>query len=139
MSMGRNKHKKRKGAEGLELNMTAMCDVIFQLLIYLILTAKPPVVFANLDISRPQADPNAKNEKIQGMVEIMVGSDAWVVQGKRVESSTALNNIIKQLGELDKNQTVMIKCTWDSPHEKLILLLDLCSLYKLTNLSVMSM
>jgi len=137
MSMGRHK-KKVKGAGGLELNMTAMCDVVFQLLIYLILTAKPPVVFANLDVSRPQADPNAKNEKIQGMVEIMVGSDAWVVQGTRVNID-GLRKAIQKMGELDKSQTVMIKCTWDSPHEKLIELLDLCSLYKLTNLSVMSM
>jgi biopolymer transport protein ExbD len=118
--------------------MTAMCDVIFQLLIYLILTAKPPIVFTNLDVSRPQADPNAINQKIQGMVEVSVFADAFVVQGKRV-SSDGLKKTLKQLGEMDPNQTVMIKCAWDSQHEKLIELLDTCSLYKLSNLSVMSM
>lgn len=134
----KHKHKKRKGAEGLELNMTAMCDVIFQLLIYLILTAKPPIVFANLDVNRPQADPNAPNTKIQGMVEIMVASDAYTVQGKRVNSD-GMKKAVKQLGDLDKTQTVMIKCSWDSKHEKLIEVLDTCSMYKLSNLSVMSM
>ena len=138
MSVRRHKHKKRRTAEGLELNMTAMCDVIFQLLIYLILTAKPPIVFANLDVNRPQADPNAVNTKIQGMVEIIVASDACTVQGKRV-TSEGLKKAIKQLGDLDKTQTIMIKCSWDSPHEKLIEVLDTCSMYKLSNLSVMSM
>ncbi|MDD5519174.1 MAG: biopolymer transporter ExbD, partial [Kiritimatiellae bacterium] len=79
--MSLRKHRKRQQTLGLELNMTAMADVVFQLLIYLILTAKPPIVFANLDVNRPQADPNAINQKIQGMVEISVFSDAFVVQG----------------------------------------------------------
>ena len=139
MAMGRHsKQRKRRAAEGLELNMTAMCDVIFQLLIYLILTAKPPIVFTNLDVNRPQADPNAVNQKIQGMVEIMVMQDAYVIQGKRV-TSDGLKKTVKQLGDMDRTQTVMIKCAWDSPHEKLIELLDVCSLNKLANLSVMSM
>jgi len=138
MATKRSKKKKRRSAEGLELNMTAMCDVVFQLLIYLILTAKPPIVFANLDVSRPQADPNAVNTKIQGMVEISVFQDAFVVQGKRV-TSEGLKKTVEQLGKMDPNQTVMIKCAWDSPHEKLIELLDICSMNKLANLSVMSM
>jgi biopolymer transport protein ExbD len=115
-----------------------MADVVFQLLIYLILTAKPPIVFANLDVNRPQADPNAINQKIQGMVEISVFSDAFVVQGKRV-TSAGLQRAARDLAALDKTQTVMIKCAWDSPHEKLIEVLDICSENKLSNLSVMSM
>jgi len=137
MPLGRNKKKKRE-AFSLELNMTAMCDVVFQLLIYLILTAKPPIVFANLDVNRPQADPNAINQKIQGMVEISVFQDAYVVQGKRT-TTEGLKKACADLANIDKNQTVMIKCAWDSPHEKLIELLDICNMNKLSNLSVMSM
>lgn len=137
MSIGRHK-KKMKGAEGLELNMTAMCDVIFQLLIYLILTAKPPIVFANLDVNRPQADPNAVNQKIQGMVEIIIASDAYTIQGKRV-TLEGMRKACKELAALDKTQTIMIKCSWDSTHDKLIEVLDTCSLNQLANLSVMSM
>lgn len=136
--MAMRKHRKKHQTLGLELNMTAMADVVFQLLIYLILTAKPPIVFANLDVNRPQADPNAVNQKIQGMVEISVFSDAFVVQGKRV-TSEGLKKAAKDLAALDKTQTVMIKCAWDSPHEKLIEVLDICSENKLSNLSVMSM
>jgi len=121
-----------------EMNITPMVNVVFLLLTYLIITSKPPILFANLDVSRPQADPNAKNEKIQGMVEIMVGSDAWVVQGVRVNSD-GLRKAVKQLADLDTSQTVMIKCSWDSAHEKLVELLDLCNMYKMSNLSVMSM
>lgn len=121
-----------------EMNITPMVNVIFLLLTYMVITSKPPALFANLDVSRPQADPNAINQKIQGMVEVSVFADAYVIQGKRV-TLDGLKKTLKQLGDMDPNQTVMIKCAWDSPHEKLIGLLDACNLYKLSNLSVMSM
>ena len=124
--------------EADDMNITPMVNVIFLLLTYLIITSKPPTVFSNLDVNRPQADPNAINQKIQGMVEISVFSDAFVVQGKRV-TSQGLRKAAKDLAALDKDQTVMIKCAWDSPHEKLIEVLDICSENKLSNLSVMSM
>ena len=138
MAMGHRKKKKKHGTFGLELNMTAMADVVFQLLIYLILTAKPPIVFANLDVNRPQADAAASNQKIPNMVEIMVFQDAFVLQGKRVMGD-GLRKAAKMLADLDKSQTILIKCAWDSPHEKLIEALDICSEMKLSNLSVMSM
>lgn len=123
----------------LELNMTAMCDVAFLLLIYLILTTKPMIVLANLDVNRPSPDPNQKTpEKITGLVEIMVFSDAYVVNTKRV-LLPGLKAYLKELARLDTTQTVLIKCAWDSPHVKLIDLLDICAEERFTNLSVMSM
>jgi biopolymer transport protein ExbD len=81
------KKKKRRPSDMLELNMTAMCDVIFQLLIYLILTANPMIVLAQLDVNRPSPDPNQmKPEKITGLVEVMVFTDAFVIQTKRVHA-----------------------------------------------------
>lgn len=131
--------KKKKVSDMLELNMTAMCDVIFNLLIYLVLTAKPAIAYTNLDINRPQPDPQAKKEDvIPDLVEIMVFSDAYVVKGRRVNAKS-LETVLIELGNLSKTQTILIKCTWDSPHEKLVQCLDLCAKAKLTNLSVMSM
>jgi biopolymer transport protein ExbD len=133
------KKKKQRPNDMLELNMTAMCDVIFQLLIYLILTAKPMIVLAQLDVNRPSPDPTQmKPEKITGLLEVMVFTDAFVIQTKRVNAD-GLGKALKQLADIDKTQTVLIKCMWDSPHEKLIQVLDMCSQYGLSNISVMSM
>ena len=132
------KRERYVAPEADEMNITPMVNVVFLLLTYLIITTKPPVVYSNLDVSRPQADPNAVNTKIQGLLEISVFQDAYVVQGKRV-TSEGLRKAVEQLGRMDPNQTVMIKCAWDSPHEKLVEVLDMCSRYKLSNLSVMSM
>lgn len=138
--MSLTRHKRiRRGAESIELNMTAMCDVIFQLLIYLILTASPPIVYASLAVNRPAPDKDAppRPPTLQ-MVEIMVLKDEVTVLGKKVTSAT-LKTTCRDLAAMDTNQTVIIKCAWDSPHEKLVEVLDTCSSNKLANLSVMSM
>jgi biopolymer transport protein ExbD len=68
----------------------------------------------------------------------MVFSDAYVVEGKRMNAD-GLRNVLAQLGSIDRNQTIAIKCAPDSPHEKLIQLLDMCSQSGLGNVSLLSM
>jgi biopolymer transport protein ExbD len=54
-------------------------------------------------------------------------------------SYTTLESMMKRLADLSKTQTVVIKCALESPHARLIEVLDLCSKVGLKNLSVMSM
>jgi biopolymer transport protein ExbD len=72
------------------------------------------------------------------MVEIMVFQDAFTVCGRRVDVG-GLDKVLRQLSVADSNQTVIVKCAWDSGHEKLIEVLNLCSEKNLSNVSVMSM
>lgn len=135
--MGRTSRK--QPVEALELNMTAMCDVVFQLLIYLILTAKPTVGYSNVEIVKPKTDDEQKIIDIQPVgLEVMVCRDGYVVAGKRVQIAS-LGKVFDQAANVSTTQTVIIKCTWDSPHEKLMHCLDQCSRAKLVNLSVLSM
>ena len=130
--------KKKRVQPFLELNMTAMCDVVFQLLIYLILTAKPLMVTTMLDVNRPAAPDMLHPDKPIPMVEIMVFQKEYVICGKRVNID-GLDKVLHQLAKTDHNQTVTIKCTPDSPHERLIETLNLCSKVNMRNVSVMSM
>jgi len=129
--------RRNKGQPVQEINMTAMCDVVFQLLIYLILTAKPMLVATELEISRPQAQPDTPPSPIP-MVEIMIFKDDYTLCGKRV-TTNGLEKTLHHLAGMDKSQTVIVKCAPDSAHEKLIDVLDLCSSAKLPNVSVLSM
>ena len=138
--MRRRRKKKIKPYEMLELNMTAMADVIFNLLIYLLLTAKPIDVFTNLDVNRPAPDKEATpDQHITDMVTIKVFSDGFTVNDKAVRTAATLESVLKQLAEMSKTQTILIQCAWDSPHERLVQVLDLCGVAGLNNLSVMSM
>jgi biopolymer transport protein ExbD len=137
--MIRRRKKKKREQVILELNMTAMCDVVFQLLIYLILTAKPMDVLAHLDVNRPTPDPNApKMEKPQDLVEIAVFADGYQFNSKPI-GLKSLDGFLAKLSALSKTQTILIKCAPDAPHERLIKILDLCGQYGLTSLSVLSL
>jgi len=117
------------------LNMTAMCDVVFLLLIYLTLTAKPPAPAVTLDVGRPSVA--GKPGPRIPMIEILILKDEYAICGKRV-SPAGLSSALHQFARLDKDQTVLVKCAPDSPHERLVETLNLCSEATMTNVSVLS-
>ena len=62
--------RKRPDSPAAELEMTPMIDVVFQLLIYFIVTIKPIDVVTNLDVFRPAPDKNAKKDEEAGRREV---------------------------------------------------------------------
>ena len=116
-----------------------MIDVVFQLLIFFIVTLKQEDILSHLDVSRPAPDPNQKQEEqVQDLLQITVYADGLVLKGRRVSLET-LENHLGKLASYSKNVSVIIKCTGDSPHRYLVQVLDVCSKVGLKNLSVFSM
>ena len=64
--------------------------------------------------------------------------DVITVNNKAVSMKT-LEGVLLKLASLSTTQTILIKCAGDSKHDKLVGVLDLCNVAKLSNLSVMSM
>jgi biopolymer transport protein ExbD len=135
--MIRRRKKTKRESVILELNMTAMCDVVFQLLIYLILTAKPMDVLAHLDVNRPTPVPDAP-PITPGLADIAVFADGYQFNGNPV-GFNSLDSKLGRLARISTTQTILIKCAGDAPHERLTEVLDLCGKQGLTNLSVMSL
>jgi biopolymer transport protein ExbD len=135
--MARKRQKRQ--AENAELNMTAMIDVVFQLLIYFLVTQQPKDVMATLDVFRPSSDPNASRDAPPPkMIRITVMPDAYAINDKPV-SIHDLDALMMKLASIDQNQTIMIMCTGQSRHEELVRVLDLCAKSGMKNLSVVSM
>lgn len=134
------RRSRRKRAEETRLDMTPMIDCVFQLLIFFLVTIKFEDILAHLDVSRPSPDPNAPPplEKIEEMVTVGVFVDGFTLN-ERVMSEDALDRMLARLAVYSKTQTLLIKCAPDSPHEKLIQVLNLCAKNGLTNLNVLSM
>lgn len=121
-----------------ELNMTAMIDVVFQLLVYFIVTIKPVDVVAHLDVFRPS--PEKKQEKLQTppkMIRIQIYPDGFTINDRSV-GLKEMETLIARLAGIDTKQTIMIMATALSRHEDLVRVLDLCSKHGLQNLSVIS-
>jgi len=136
--MAGKRKRNRKSVESGELNMTAMIDVVFQLLVYFIVTIKPVDVVAHLDVFRPS--PESKKEQLQTppkMIRIQIYPDGFTINDRSVGISE-METLLARLGSIDNKQTIMIMATALSKHEDLINVLDLCSKSGLQNLSVIS-
>jgi biopolymer transport protein ExbD len=132
--------RKRKRPEGAppELSMTPMIDVVFQLLIYFIVTIKPIDVVTNLDVFRPAPDPNAKpNQEPPQMVRLGVYQDGYTINDNPV-TPDALDTALGRLASINAGQTIMITVSAVSKHGMLIRALDLCAKNGLRSLSVVS-
>lgn len=132
--------KKKKDSGAAELEMTPMIDVVFQLLIYFIVTMKPMDIAAHLDVFSPSAPPPPEKETPPPpeMIRIMIFSDGLVVNDRAV-TIASLRTILQSLAAISTEQTIMINCAADSEHSQLVEVLDSCARVGLTNLSILTM
>ena len=129
----------RKPQEDPKAEMTPMIDVVFQLMIFFIVTIKQEDIFSKLNANRPA--PNASSsESVENdtQIKIDIGPGGMVFNGRGV-SLRELDRIIKKLSATSKKATVLVRCTLDSPHMYLVQALDTCNKYGMYNLSIFSM
>ena len=131
------KRKRPEMASG-QLEMTPMIDVVFQLLIYFIVTIKPIDVITNLDVFRPAPDKSApKDTPPPNLVRIGVYQDGYTVNDNPA-SPEALDGALAKMASIDAGQTIMITVSAISEHGMLVRALDLCAKNGLKSLSVVS-
>lgn len=128
-------HKKKIG-ESPRLDMTPMIDVVFQLLIFFVVTLKQEDILSKLVASRPSVP-----ERIDPTPEqpgITVSAQGFMY-GDRALRLSELERVLEQRARISKKSMLIIKCTKDSPHALLIQALDVCSKNELDNLSILSL
>lgn len=138
----RRKRREREEPSN-EVSMTPMIDVVFQLLIYFLVTFSTPDVLAHLDISRPAPDTSQTEQRTPPkMIRINIYEEGGRENGYslngRTVSRAELGSILNRLASFSKNQTVLITCAGGSEHAKLVGVLDLCAESGLSKLSVIS-
>ena len=132
------RQRKRPELAAGQLEMTPMIDVVFQLLIYFIVTIKPIDVITNLDVFRPAPDKNApKDTPPPNLVRIGVYQDGYTVNDNPA-SLEALDGALAKMASIDAGQTIMITVSAISEHGMLVRALDLCAKNGLKSLSVVS-
>ena len=129
----------RKQYDNPKAEMTPMIDVVFQLMIFFIVTIKQEDIFSKLNANRPA--PNAsspQSEENDTQIKIDIGPAGMVFNGRGV-SLKELDRNIKKLSATSKKATVLVRCTLDSPHMYLVQALDTCNKYGMHNISIFSM
>jgi len=136
--MRKRRITKRSAIEDVKLEMTPMIDVVFQLLVFFVFAIKVEDILSHLDVSRPAPDPEAQEEQVQDLLRIKVYSGGYVLRGRPI-SLQRLDRRLTRIASFSKNISVIIECTADSQHQRLVQLLDLCAKAGLSNLSVFSL
>jgi len=133
------KKSKTTTMEGADIEMTPMIDVVFQLLIYFVVTIQPVDVSAHLDVFRPSASaPPKDSETPPKMIQVQIHRHALIMNGRSVDMPSLIR-ILERLADISKTQTVLIACARDSQHDQLVAILNHCARVGMSNLSVTSM
>lgn len=133
----RRKRRERDEPDG-DVSMTPMIDVVFQLLIYFLVTFSTPDVLAHLEVSRPATDSSQKEQRTPPkMIRVTVQERGFSLNGRAV-SRAELASIVNRLAGFSTNQTVLITCAGGSEHAALVDVLDQCAACGLTKISVVS-
>jgi biopolymer transport protein ExbD len=132
------KRRKEREEAAIEVSMTPMIDVVFQLLIYFLVTFSTPDVLAHLDVSRPAPDKSQTEQRTPPkMIRVTIYEEGYSLNGRSV-SLAELVLILNRLAGFSQNQTVLITCAGGSEHAKLIGVLDVCAQSGLSKISVVS-
>jgi biopolymer transport protein ExbD len=132
------RRKRRITNDQPQLEMTPMIDVVFQLLIFFIVTIKQEDIYSMLAAAAPAADPNTKPEDKPNLLNIEINKTGFILRGTPV-SKALLERRLASIAEYDKTVSVVLRCTGDSPHKFLVQTLDICHKLELTNLAIFSM
>ncbi len=140
------KGKKVSSGDGAALDMTPMIDVVFQLIIFFVVTLKQEDVLAKLDAMAPSPDPNAKAEEQEKLTLITIDiynpkrqPGEGFLFNKGAVTLRQLDAEIGRAARYGKDASVLLRCTKDSPHSLLVKALDICAKHGMTKLAIFSL
>ena len=133
----------RKPQDNPQLDMTPMIDVVFELIIFFVVTIKSEDLFSRLNANRPAPSTGNPTEADNTSVTIAIGrgrdaNGAIVYNGresKRKERDAHLNEVSRT----SKKTPIIIRAATDSPHKALVDVLDICYRYELFSVSIFTM
>ncbi len=126
----------RKPQENPQLDMTPMIDVVFELIIFFVVTIKQEDIFSKLNCNRPApAPPNAKNDDVKDDITVNIeigrrydGSPQGVIlYNKREVRRSELDTALKEIAKVKKTTPIIVKCAEDSPHKAVAQVMNACT------------
>jgi biopolymer transport protein ExbD len=129
--------KEKRDSHEAKVEMTPMIDVVFQLLIFFVVTLKQEDILSRFSAARPAPDDGIGRADID-LIDITIHKGGFIFK----QTPVTIEGLDKQIGRysrMSKTATVVIRCTKDSPQSNLIKVLDVCSKHQMKNLSIFSM
>jgi len=136
----------RRPQENPALDMTPMIDVVFELIIFFVVTIKQEDLYTRLNVNRPapaSSSSSSSSDDISVTIEIgrrYDGSAQGVIlYNKREVKRAELDQYLREIAHTSTKTPIIVKCDDASPHKALVDVLDICYKNKLYSVSVFSM
>ena len=133
----------RKPQENPALDMTPMIDVVFELIIFFVVTIKSEDLFSRLNANRPAPGGGSSSDSSETTVTIEIGrgrsADGVLVYNKREVKRTELDTNLREVARTSKKTPIIVKCAGDSPHKALVDVLDICYRNELFSVSIFTL
>ena len=133
----------RKPQENPALDMTPMIDVVFELIIFFVVTIKQEDIFSKLNANRPAPSASQSSSESDTTVTIEIGrgrdANGVLVYNRREVRRSELDQYLREVARTSTKTPKIVKCTEDSPHKALVDVLDICYRNKLFSVSIFTM
>ena len=127
-----NARRVRSGGAA-ELPMTPMIDIVFLLMVFFLMAFQPVDVLAHLDVTAPAGAPGTPVP----VLRLSVDAGGYALNGQVMDEAGLQTNLAR-LGALDARQTVILDCSPEAPHARLVYALNGCARAGLDRLSVVT-
>ena len=133
----------RKPQENPALDMTPRIDVVFELIIFFVVTIKSEDLFSRLNANRPAPSSGSSSNESDTTVTIEIGrgrdANGVLVYNKREVRRSELDQNLREVARTSKKTPIIVKCTEDSPHKALVDVLDICYRNELFSVSIFTL
>ena len=135
----------RKPQDNPALDMTPMIDVVFELIIFFVVTIKQEDLFTKLNVNRPAPAESSSSPSDEITVTIELGRrfdgspQGVILYNKREVKRDELRKNLREIARTSKQTPIIVKCDDKSPHKVLVDVLDICYECELFSISVFSM
>ena len=133
----------RKPQENPALDMTPMIDVVFELIIFLVVTIKQEDILSKLNANRPAPAQGSSSSESDTTVTIEIGrgrdANGVIVYNRREIRRQELDQNLREVARTSKKTPIIIKCAEDSPHKALVEALDICYRNQLFSVSIFTL
>lgn len=120
-----------------DVPMTPMIDVVFQMLIYFVLTFEIPDKMSQMQVWRPAGQSASKDQPEFDPMRITVYDGYYALNDTRVSLQT-LEKTFNRLADLNPGQNMIVVATADSKHKHLVAVLNLLNKAGLESISLLS-
>ena len=133
----------RKPQDNPQLDMTPMIDVVFELIIFFVVTIQQEDIFSKLNANRPAPATGQSSESSDTTITIEIGkgrdANGVLVYNRTEMRRKEIDQNLKEVARTSTKTPIIVKCTEDSPHKALVDVLDICYRHKLFSVSIFTL